>query len=78
MVTVDKKHVSSLLLVEAYAEKHKTEEKVALFHKKYNWDNAPHHKHLKTFPNHMLKNDLIEESDIISIKEVLKYITSCM
>ncbi|HKJ99370.1 MAG TPA: hypothetical protein VJ959_10645 [Desulfotignum sp.] len=38
MVTVDKKHVSTLLLVEAYAEKHKTEEKVALFHKKYNID----------------------------------------
>lgn len=36
MVTVDKKHVSTLLLVEAYSEKHKTEEKVAFFHKKYN------------------------------------------
>ncbi|MCF8090676.1 MAG: DUF6516 family protein [Desulfotignum sp.] len=42
------------------------------------WDNAPHHNHLKTFPNHMHKNDLIEESDVISIKEVLKYITSFM
>jgi hypothetical protein len=38
MVTVDKKHVSTLLLVEAYSEKHKTEEKVAFFHNKYNKD----------------------------------------
>jgi len=31
MVIVDKKHVSKLLLVEAYSEKHKTEEKMAFF-----------------------------------------------
>jgi hypothetical protein len=42
------------------------------------WDNAPHHKHIKTFPNHLHKNDLIEESDVISLKDVLKYITSCL
>lgn len=42
------------------------------------WDNAPHHKHLKTYPSHMHKNDLIEESDVISLKDVLKYITSCI
>ena len=38
MVTVDKKHVSTLLLVEAYSEKHKTEGKVTFFQKKYNKD----------------------------------------
>jgi hypothetical protein len=40
------------------------------------WDNAPHHRHLKTYPNHMHRNDLIEESDVITLKDVLKYITS--
>ena len=42
------------------------------------WDNAPHHKNLKTFPHHMHKNNLIEESSAISLKDVLKYITSCI
>jgi hypothetical protein len=42
------------------------------------WDNAPHHKNLKTFPHHMHKNNLIEESNVISLKDVLKYIISCI
>ena len=42
------------------------------------WDNAPHHKNLKTFPNHMHIDDVIEESNVISLKDVLKYITSCI
>ena len=36
MVIVDKKHVSRLLLVEAYSKKHTAEEKVAFFQRKYN------------------------------------------
>jgi hypothetical protein len=42
------------------------------------WDNAPHHKNLKTFPNHMHKKNLVEESDVITLKDVLKYITACL
>jgi len=42
------------------------------------WDNAPHHKNLKTFPHHMHKNDRIEETNVISLKDILKYITSCI
>jgi hypothetical protein len=36
------------------------------------WDNAPHHKNLKTFPHHMHKSNLIEESNVISLKDVSK------
>jgi len=34
MVTVDKRHISDLMLIEAYAEKHKAEEKLSLYQKK--------------------------------------------
>ena len=36
MITVDKNHVSNLMLIEAYSEKHQTEEKINIFKKKYN------------------------------------------
>lgn len=38
MVTVDKRHISDLMLIEAYAEKHKAEEKLSLYQKKYNME----------------------------------------
>jgi len=33
MITVDKNHVSNLMLIEAYSEKHQTEEKINIFKK---------------------------------------------
>ena len=36
MVTVDKEHVSRLMLLEAYSEKHQAEEKLRLYKNKYN------------------------------------------
>ena len=36
MVMINKDHLSMLVLAEAYAEKHKTEEKIKFFKKKYN------------------------------------------
>lgn len=35
MITVDKDHISRLMLFEAYAEKHQAEEKIRLYHQKY-------------------------------------------
>ena len=50
------------------------------FHWQYNdgslrirWDNAPHHKNIKTFPHHKHIPDL-EESTEISLEDVLKVI----
>jgi hypothetical protein len=37
------------------------------------WDNAPHHKELKNFPNH-LHDPLVQPSDIMHLEEVLKFI----
>lgn len=36
MVTVDKEHISKLMLLEAYSEKHQAEEKIKLYKNKYN------------------------------------------
>jgi hypothetical protein len=38
------------------------------------WDNAPHHKWLKTYPHHRHNGTDIEESMEISLEEILKYI----
>ena len=35
MVTVDKEHISRLMLFEAYSEKHQAEEKLRLYKNKY-------------------------------------------
>lgn len=39
------------------------------------WDNAPHHKHLKTFPHHKHTPEVVE-SDEIGFQEVIKVIES--
>jgi len=36
MTTIDKKHISELLLMEAYAEIHKVKDKINIFENKYN------------------------------------------
>ena len=38
------------------------------------WDNAPHHKELKTFPHHRHNKKQIEESTDITLSDVLKCI----
>ena len=38
------------------------------------WDNAPHHKHLKTFPHHKHIKNKVEESDVVDLSDVLNYI----
>lgn len=39
------------------------------------WDNAPHHKHIVTFPHHQhLRTEEIVASGAISLKEVLEFI----
>ncbi|HCZ06046.1 MAG TPA: hypothetical protein DHV12_02745 [Thermotogae bacterium] len=38
------------------------------------WDNAPHHKGLKSFPHHKHKPNIVEESQEIGLEEVLKVI----
>jgi len=40
------------------------------------WDNAPHHKQLKTFPHHKHVGKNVLESNEIGIQEVLEYIES--
>ncbi len=37
------------------------------------WDNAPHHKQLKTFPHHK-HTPKIEESEEITLEKILEYI----
>ena len=36
MTTIDKKHISELLLMEAYADLHKVRDKINMFERKYN------------------------------------------
>ena len=36
MITIDKEHITRLMLIEAYSERHKAKEKVKFFEKKYN------------------------------------------
>jgi len=36
MITVGKDHISRLMLIEAYSEKHQAEEKIKLYNSKYN------------------------------------------
>ena len=36
MTTIDKKHISDLLLMEAYADLHKVKDKINMFERKYN------------------------------------------
>ena len=36
MTTIDKKHISELLLMEAYADLHKVKDKINMFERKYN------------------------------------------
>lgn len=38
------------------------------------WDNAPHYKHMKTFPDHKRTGDLIEESPEVTLEDVLNEI----
>ena len=38
------------------------------------WDNAPHHKHIKTFPHHKHIKDLIAESAEMGLPDVLSFI----
>jgi hypothetical protein len=42
----------------------------------YRWDNAPYHKNLKTFPNHLHTETGIEENKDITFEEILEYINS--
>ena len=38
------------------------------------WDNAPHHKQIKTFPHHKHLKNAIAESTEMNLNEVLDYI----
>lgn len=38
------------------------------------WDNARHHKHIKTYPNHKHIGETVEESRQTSLAEILSYI----
>ncbi len=38
------------------------------------WDNAPHHNNLGTFPHHKHTANGIEESNEISLEDILRYI----
>ena len=38
------------------------------------WDNAPHHKHLRTYPNHKHQCGKVFESAQTSLKDVLGFI----
>jgi len=38
------------------------------------WDNAPHHKEIKSYPHHRHKGKSVEESQQHNLKDVLKYI----
>jgi len=38
------------------------------------WDNARHHRHIKTYPNHKHVGETIEESLEMSVDEILSYI----
>lgn len=38
------------------------------------WDNAPHHKEIKTFPHHRHLKNSVEKSNEYNLEDVLKYI----
>lgn len=38
------------------------------------WDNARHHKHIKTYPNHKHVGETVEESLEMSLDEILSHI----
>ena len=40
----------------------------------YRWDNAPHYKKLKTFPHHKHSPKRVEESQDITLEDILKII----
>jgi hypothetical protein len=42
------------------------------------WDNAPHHPHLSTFPSHCHKGDVLVQSTVISLDEVLEEIRQAL
>jgi len=42
------------------------------------WDNAPHHPHLSTFPSHGHKGDVLVQSTVISLDEVLEEIRQAL
>ena len=35
------------------------------------WDNAPHHKNIKSFPHHLHDNNSVKDSEPMSISKVL-------
>jgi hypothetical protein len=39
------------------------------------WDNAPHHKHIVTFPHHKHSNEILQESYEITLEDILKVIS---
>ena len=43
---------------------------------KIRWDNAPHHRHISTFPHHkhILREDNVEESEELTVEEILVFI----
>jgi len=40
------------------------------------WDNAPHHKQIKTFPHHKHAGNTLEESYEVTLEDILKTISS--
>lgn len=42
------------------------------------WDNAPHHRGLKTFPHHKHVSEQILPSYEITLEDVMKYIVACL
>ncbi len=46
MLKINKEHVSMLMLIEAYAEKHKAEERIDLFKVKYKQNFSEFEKHV--------------------------------
>jgi hypothetical protein len=42
------------------------------------WDNAPHYRHIQSFPHHKHAGDSVEASDQISLEKVLDYIKTML
>ncbi len=40
------------------------------------WDNAPHHRYIKTYPHHKHVNNTIEESYEVTLEDILKAISN--
>ena len=40
------------------------------------WDNAPHHKHIKTYPHHKHVDTTLEESYEVTLEDILKTISN--